>query len=564
MRAWTRSRRSIAASSLSCRSAASFGDPADEREDPLHQPAFGAGLGVPGAGAAELAGRAVRGAGRGGDGELEPRLQRRVQLAGEAVAPGPDAAALEVAAVPVGAHRRHDRALAADLDGNRRGAVGAVDRPAGDAVGAEHIDHPVDPRTGVGNRRGGRLERLGRKRHQILRQATLIDVLRQRGLMPCERAVGPRSGIAANCGLLSPSRACVVLLPWAAGAGPRVVGAPETVFDWSSAACADWDIPDTPARAWRSADGMVHLLAGAEESRASVGPDLDEVEHDCTVLHRGTHSDYPGAYDDRAWIHATYAEGDRVTALAHVEFHGHRRPGLCASRDRGDCWRNAIVELRSDDGGRTFRRVGLVAALPYRYAGEGAGRSGYFNPSNIIRRGDYLYAFVMAERTGAQRRGPCLLRRPLGGGPGDWRGWDGGGFTVRFADPYREDLADPARHVCAPVEGIGSTLSSVVERAGTYLAVTAADARPAGRGRAQRHLLDDLAGPRSLEPAGTAVGGAAALAARLRGAGGLRLSGAARRRQRLARASRRSTTASGSISSRCGSDPAAASDATAT
>ena len=290
---------------------------------------------------------------------------------------------------------------------------------------------------------------------------------------------GPAVG---NCGeLWAPLAigACVVLLPWAAGAGPRVVGAPETVFDWSSAACADWDIPDTPARAWRSADGMVHLLAGAEESRASVGPDLDEVEHDCTVLHRGAHSDDPGAYDDRAWIHATYAEGDRVTALAHVEFHGHRRPGLCASRDRGDCWRNAIVELRSDDGGRTFRRVGLVAALPYRYAGEGAGRSGYFNPSNIIRRGDYLHAFVMAERTGAQRRGPCLLRRPLGGGPGDWRGWDGGGFTVRFADPYREDLADPARHVCAPVEGIGSTLSSVVERAGTYLAVTAATrARP--------------------------------------------------------------------------------------
>ena len=32
----------------------------------------------------------------------------------------------------------------------------------------------------------------------------------------------------------------------------------------------------------------------------------------------------PGAYDDRAWIHATYAEGDRVTALAHGQ-----RPVTC-------------------------------------------------------------------------------------------------------------------------------------------------------------------------------------------------------------------------------------------
>ena len=375
---------------------------------------------------------------------------------------------------------------------------------------------------------------------------------------------GPRSGIAANCGLLSPSARAVVLLPWAAGAGPRVVGAPETVFDWSSAACADWDIPDTPARAWRSADGMVHLLAGAEESRASVGPDLDEVEHDCTVLHRGAHSDDPGAYDDRAWIHATYAEGDRVTALAHVEFHGHRRPGLCASRDRGDCWRNAIVELRSDDGGRTFRRVGLVAALPYRYAGEGAGRSGYFNPSNIIRRGDYLYAFVMAERTGAQRRGPCLLRRPLDGGPGDWRAWDG----QRLHRPLRRPLPRGRGRSRPPRLRAGrGNRQHPFERRRARRHLPRGHrrhARPAGRGRAQRHLLDDLAGPPALEPAGAAVGGAAALAARLRGAGGLRLSGAARRRQRLARTSRRSTTASGSTSSRCRSDPAAASAATAT
>ena len=375
---------------------------------------------------------------------------------------------------------------------------------------------------------------------------------------------GPAVG---NCGeLWAPLAigACVVLLPWAAGAGPRVVGAPETVFDWSSAACADWDIPDTPARAWRSADGMVHLLAGAEESRASVGPDLDEVEHDCTVLHRGTHSDDPGAYDDRAWIHATYAEGDRVTALAHVEFHGHRRPGLCArgtvatagATPSSSCARTTAAEPSAGSGWlppcrtATPGRARAAAATSIRATSSAA--------ATISTPSSWPSAPARSAAGPACCAGRWAADRATG------ERWDGGGFTVRFADPYREDVADPARHVCAPVEGIGSTLSSVVERAGTYLAVTAATrARPDAAERSGIYwtISRDLV---SLEPAGAAVGGAAALAARLRGAGGLRLSGAARRRQRLARTSRRSTTASGSTSSRCGSAPAAASGATAT
>ena len=268
----------------------------------------------------------------------------------------------------------------------------------------------------------------------------------------------------------------------AAGAGPRVVGAPETVFDWASQRCATWDIPDGPARAWRDADGSVRLIAGAERNRIAAGADLDHLRHDCAVVFEGARSADPGAYDDRSWIAGLFTpDGRRVEALVHAEYHGDKHAGRCPTAVYLDCWRNAVVAAVSEDGGGSFAPAGLVAALPYRYDGLAGRRTGYFNPSNILRDGDHLYAFVFAEAYRAQARGACLLRRPLEGGASDWRAWDGVGFGVRFADPYREDIIDPSRHVCAPLPGVGSTISSVVRTAagtgtgtGGYLAVTPA------------------------------------------------------------------------------------------
>ena len=269
-----------------------------------------------------------------------------------------------------------------------------------------------------------------------------------------------------------------VLAAPARAEGPAVSGPAEVVYRWAEERCATWDVPDTPARAWRVADGSVRLVAGSEASRAEVGAGLDSLRHDCAVLYRGGGADDPGAYDDRAWVHATYTfDGVRVMALAHVEYHGETRPGRCAAGTALACWRNAIVELRSEDGGRSFARTGLVAGLPYRYSSRDGRRAGYFNPSNVVRRGDWLYAFVWAEAFGAQRRGACLMRRPVAGGAADWRAWDGARFGVRFADPYREDVAAPERHICAPVGGIGSTVSSVVRRGEQFLAVTPATRR---------------------------------------------------------------------------------------
>ncbi|WP_424931438.1 hypothetical protein [Amaricoccus macauensis] len=269
----------------------------------------------------------------------------------------------------------------------------------------------------------------------------------------------------------------------AAGDGLEIMGQAETVYDWQAERCARWDIPDTPARAWRDDMGMVHLLAGSEETRISSGPSLSRLTRSCEVAHRGGNFDDPGAYDDRVWIASTYREAGRLIALAHVEFHGHRRRDLCPAGDYMACWWNAIVELVSEDGGRSFQNPAgaseLVASLPYRPGFDTGQREGYFSPSNILRRGDHLYALIFAEAYEAQKRGACLIRRPVGGGPDDWRAWDGTGFSARFVDPFREAPPEPAVHVCAPVPGIVSTLSSVVRHrgSGTYVAVTPATLR---------------------------------------------------------------------------------------
>lgn len=239
------------------------------------------------------------------------------------------------------------------------------------------------------------------------------------------------------------------------------------LFDWSEDACARWDIPDTPARFWREGDGVA-MIAGSERSRISRGPDLLSLTRDCGVIFRGGHRSDPRDHDDRAWIHAIWAHEDgRVEALAHVEYHGHRH-GACRAEAYMPCWRNSVIALESRDDDDFSRVDGPpVAALPHAYDPAQERRSGYFNPSNIIRMGEHLYVFVFAEAYGSQQRGACLLRRPVEGGA--WLAWDGSDFAARLSG-----LAGPVRgDTCAPVAGVSSTLSSLVhDGRGGFLAVT--------------------------------------------------------------------------------------------
>lgn len=240
------------------------------------------------------------------------------------------------------------------------------------------------------------------------------------------------------------------------------------LFDWSDEACAQWDIPDTPARFWHEGTGVA-MIAGSETSRVSLGPTPFKLERRCAVAYSGSQDPDPRDHDDRAWIHSIWSHTDgRIEALAHVEYHGHRH-GTCSAGTYMSCWRNSIIALESRDG-RTFTRASgpPVAALPDPYDPAQTGRSGYFNPSNIIRSGRFLHVFVFAEAYGAQLRGACLLRREIEGNA--WLAWDGTAFDAQLSGPGVPGRA----RTCAPVSGVASTLSSVLrDRDGTYLASTA-------------------------------------------------------------------------------------------
>jgi hypothetical protein len=279
-------------------------------------------------------------------------------------------------------------------------------------------------------------------------------------------------------------------MPAAAQSVPSIAlaaGEPQVVFRWQSDRCAPDDFADSPARAFRTAEGQVRLIASHMEARLMTGPDLDHLRHDCHVAFSGRHDDDPGAYDDRAWILSPYTlDGRTVFALVHDEFHGNLRPALCPSRDYQRCWFNALTFAVSRDGGASFASPPppghLVMALPYRYEGE-RGRAGYFNPSNIVAHDGYYYALVLTVRFRDQDGGVCLIRTDRLDDPSSWRGWDGSAFAVRFADPYRERIDDPRNHVCAPV-GPGRLVEAVSlvrhEPGGTWVAVMAGAVARAG------------------------------------------------------------------------------------
>lgn len=262
----------------------------------------------------------------------------------------------------------------------------------------------------------------------------------------------------------------------------RPIGPPRPVLA-DPLRCAANDIPDAPARAWRAADGSVRLIAGQHRNRVWSGPSLDRLVRDCRIVHEGRGDPDPRALDDRSWITAVVTrDGRDVAALAHMEFQGHRHPGRCALGSYRACWRNAIVALRSEDGGERFVRAGgaaVVADLPVPYSGLEGRPTGYFGPSNVVARDGHWWVWLFAEAWGPQARGVCLLRAPADRWPPDWRAWDGRGFTARL-----DGGGEPAApRVCRPLPGLGSTLASVVAHrpSGLLVAVEAARRRdPAG------------------------------------------------------------------------------------
>ena len=187
----------------------------------------------------------------------------------------------------------------------------------------------------------------------------------------------------------------------------------DPAFLWTRDRCAEDDIPDAPLRAVRLDDDHVIAFATHEQNRAFSGPNLGTLKRDCRIVFAGRHSDRPEDYSDRIWIASTWSEDGRtIFALGHDEYQAHRHPGRCRFATYAECWWNAIVLLRSDDGGRNFSRVGdrPVATIPSRQDIDQGHSRGFYEPSNIVKRGDAYYALIRAGGEGAQQAGTCLFR----------------------------------------------------------------------------------------------------------------------------------------------------------
>jgi hypothetical protein len=262
----------------------------------------------------------------------------------------------------------------------------------------------------------------------------------------------------------------------------QVMGEAELVYDWSSQRCSSGTIPDLPVRAFRDARGQVQLILSHTEPVRMVGPDLDQLQMDCKVIHGSSHDPDPASFSDNEWIASTYTQdGETVYALVHDEYHGQEHPGQCPSGEYFNCWYNAVTLFISTDGGASYRPAAeppghLVASWPLEYIPDG-GIYGMFSPSNIIQGLDgAYYTFLKTQSFSDRRQSVCLMRTADLSDPSAWRFWDGSGFVGRFVDPYREPTEDARGHVCPPLalDEIGAQMIESVtynEYLGRYVLV---------------------------------------------------------------------------------------------
>jgi hypothetical protein len=244
-------------------------------------------------------------------------------------------------------------------------------------------------------------------------------------------------------------------------------GSPVAVFDTAKDSCELIDIPDAPARAFRDYQGTVHLVASHLVMRASLGPTLDSLKHNCQIAYSSHHDGNPASFDDDTWLSSFYSiDGKRVVALGHMEYHGSEHKGMCGTNvDDNLCWYNAETLNLSADGGYHFRSphppANFAVGLPYKY--EANGPEGYSVDTNIVNVGKWYYAMATGWRwppncNEGDGPNPCLV--PPGGCPirtsdlldaSSWRGWNGTDFAVPFINPYQDRVTRPADFVCAPV-----------------------------------------------------------------------------------------------------------------
>lgn len=262
----------------------------------------------------------------------------------------------------------------------------------------------------------------------------------------------------------------------------RIVGQPVLVWDHLADQRGPLNIPDFPPSAYKEADGTVDLMIAHFENYRMRGPDLEHlVSFPNIVFSSTTQASEIGEshYDYHHWLAAPYTfDGRTIYALADTEWYACLLNGDCAgtapatSTSSGsyqlNSWANTVTALVSTDGGvswavngadgahvvgnESFTWTGSVAlaSAVYRKAFD---QTGMFEPSRVIREGDYFYSVaLMTHRdfsrldvtTGVapvDKNGLLLMRTNDPSKASGWEGWGSPFITSRRrAWPIRRGL----------------------------------------------------------------------------------------------------------------------------
>jgi hypothetical protein len=268
----------------------------------------------------------------------------------------------------------------------------------------------------------------------------------------------------------------------------EVVGEPETVFNYQKDRCGPLQLPDSPARAFRRADGSVALLAAHYVNGPLVGESFDTLRPDCTALFRGSEMSAPSEYNDRGWIQGLLPLPDgRVLSLISNEYRGIRHPEGCNDgAKRPLCWYSSITAAVADEESFKFELLPLpsrvIASATQPYSSQ-INRAGFFTTSNVVRSGNYYYfaSWTETEATG-KGTGNCLFRAPINDPVDGWKALRNGTFDGDFPSPYANPTQSGVK--CDRIGGasLGSALRSVVRLDGSniWLGISASRNDPPG------------------------------------------------------------------------------------
>jgi hypothetical protein len=264
----------------------------------------------------------------------------------------------------------------------------------------------------------------------------------------------------------------------APGISPEKGEREETIFDDRRSTCQLRQLPDSPTRAVRQADGEIVLFTTFENNWFMDGRDWTGLKAHCASAGRGAENPDPNVVDDKYWIQALHTlDGKSFIALGSHEYLGGRHPGKCkvaaTKANPFPCWYSSITQYYSRYDAKHFLppKANYIVARPQiPFDPTKASRVGFFTTSNIVSDGRYRYVLVYSEGAEGQEKGNCLFRSALTPEPSKWWGWGGSEFSVDLSALSGVGNARPS---CRPVSGLDREIRGLVRHrpTGTWIAI---------------------------------------------------------------------------------------------